>query len=269
MTRFGFFLFFVWLTCCGGYAYSATEERVALVIGNNTYRSAPLKNATNDARSMAEVLRNIGFNTTIRLNASKEDTLEALRNFVKAEGKNVVKMLFYAGHGLQIKGRNYLLPVDVDGLTEETLATKAIDITEILERLNGDRSGVNIIVLDACRDNPFAANLTKLADARRGRTRAVAESSSGLASVQAPGGTLIAFSTAPGAVALDSSDQTNSVYTRHLVRSIGRPGQSIERMFKQVRINVALETQQAQIPWETSSLMGDFCFVRTPDGGCR
>jgi uncharacterized caspase-like protein len=252
-----------------GAAFASEEQRVALVIGNGSYRSAPLKNAANDAKTIADALKSTGFKTHLRVNASRDEIVEALRLFVRAEGKNVVRMLFYAGHGLQIKGRNYLVPVDSEGLTEETLASKAIDITEVMERLAAERTGINIVVLDACRDNPFIANLTKLADARRGRTRSMSGPSAGLAEVRAASGTLVAFSTAPGSVAADGAGQANSVYTRHLVGAMLRPGQSIERVFKQVRVNVALETQQAQIPWESSSLMGDFCFIPKADGGCR
>jgi uncharacterized caspase-like protein len=249
-------------------AAAQEETRIALVIGNGTYRTAPLRNAVNDAHSLTDALRATGFQTSIRVNASRDDTVEALRSFVRSGSKNTVKMLFYAGHGLQVKGRNYLIPIDVEAITEEELPTRAIDLTEILERLTTDRSGINIVVLDACRDNPFSANLNKMADSRRMRTRGLTSSVQGLAAVQAPSGTLVAFSTSPGSVALDGAGQSNSVYTKHLIAAMQRPGVNVERVFKQVRVNVALETQQAQIPWETSSLMGEFCFVRNARGAC-
>lgn len=248
--------------------YAQEEYRMALVIGNSAYRAAPLRNAVNDANAVAEVLRATGFQTTVRLNASREEMVEALRSFVRGGNRNAVKMLFFAGHGLQVKGRNYLIPVDTETLTEDELPTRTIDLTEILERLTVDRSGINIVVLDACRDNPFSANLTKMADARRLRTRGMASSVQGLAAVQAPSGTLVAFSTSPGSVAFDGAGQGNSVYTKHLIAAMQKPGLTIERVFKQVRVNVALETGQAQIPWETSSLMGEFCFVRNARGTC-
>ena len=238
------------------------------MIGNSNYRTAPLRNATNDALSLATSLRGTGFQTNVQLNASRDETVEALRQFVRGGNKTAVKMLFYAGHGLQVKGRNYLVPIDVESITEEELPSRAIDLTEILERMTTDRSGINIVVLDACRDNPFSANLSRMADGRRMRTRGVPSSVQGLASVQAPSGTLVAFSTSPGSVALDGAGQSNSIYTKHLVAMMQKPGLSVERMFKQVRLNVGLETQNAQIPWETSSLMGEFCFVRDAQGKC-
>jgi uncharacterized caspase-like protein len=264
----------LFLLICAGFVptpqvHAQTETRIALVIGNGQYRTAPLRNATNDATALADTLKATGFQTTVRVNASRDETVEALRAFVRSGNKSAVKMLFYAGHGLQVKGRNYLIPIDTETLAEEELATKAIDLTEILERLSTERSGINIVVLDACRDNPFSANLARAAaDSRRVRTRGLTSSVQGLAAVQAPSGTLVAFSTSPGAVALDGAGANNSVYTKHLVAAMKNRGVSIERVFKQVRVNVALETAQAQIPWETSSLIGEFCFVRNERGGC-
>ncbi len=249
-------------------AWANEDGRFALVIGNTSYRNAPLRNAANDAHAISDALRTAGFEVIVKVNASRDETVDALRTFVRTGGKNAVKMIFYAGHGLQIKGRNYLVPVDTDTVTEEDLPTRAIDLTEVLERLANERRGINIVVLDACRDNPFATNLARLADARRVRSRGIGSNVQGLAAVQAPSGTFVAFSTSPGSIALDGAGKLNSIYTRHLVVAMLRPGVSIERVFKQVRVNVALESQQIQIPWETSSLMGDFCFVRKPTGEC-
>ncbi len=256
------------VTCATQMARADTEVRSALVIGNSAYKSSPLRNASNDASALAETLKSLGFETTLRNNTSRAEMLDALRDFTKQASRSQVRLLFYAGHGLQIKGRNYLLPIDVELQSEDEAPMRAIDLTELLDRLSAERGGINIVVLDACRDNPFGPNLAKLADARRPRTRGLGESTQGLAAVQAPSGTLVAFSTSPGSVAMDGAGQQHSIYAKHLLANLGRPGIPIERVFKQVRIGVALETQRQQVPWETSSLMGDFCFRAGANGKC-
>ena len=252
----------------GAYDIVSGENRLALVIGNATYRTAPLRNPVNDAQAVAAVLKVLGFQVIIRENASQREMLDGLREFAQRASKNQVRLLFYAGHGVQIKGRNYLMPVDAEAQSEEEIAQKGADVTELLERLGTLSSGLNLIVLDACRTNPFSIAPSQLADSRRFRTRGLAPQSVGLAPLQAPSGTLIAFSTAPGSVAIDNPLQKNSVYTKHLLESLRTPGLPIERMFKQVRVAVAQETQQQQVPWETSSLMGEFCFRTDTTGKC-
>ena len=250
------------------YDIASGETRTALVIGNANYRSAPLRNPVNDAQAVAAVLRVLGFQVILREDTSQRELLDAMREFSKRAAKSQVRLLYYAGHGVQLKGRNYLMPVDADVQTEDEIVQKGADITELLERLGTLSGGVNVVVLDACRNNPFVPSLAQLSDSRRMRTRGLGPQTSGLAPVQAPSGTLIAFSTAPGSVAIDNPQQKNSVYTKHLLANLRAPGVPIERMFKQVRVAVAQETQQQQVPWETSSLMGEFCFRTDATGKC-
>lgn len=244
------------------------ENRLALVIGNANYGSAPLRNPVNDAQAVAAALKSLGFEVILRENATQRELLDGLREFSQRASKSQVRLLFYAGHGVQIKGRNYLMPVDAEVQTEDDIAQKGADVTELLQRLGTLADGVNLIVLDACRNNPFSVGPAQLADARRFRTRGLAPQTAGLAPLQAPSGTLIAFSTAPGSVAVDNPQQKNSVYTKHLLAQLRVPGLPIERLFKQVRVAVAQETQQQQVPWETSSLMGEFCFRTDAMGKC-
>lgn len=255
-------------TVAQAYDIVSGEIRTALVIGNATYRNAPLRNPVNDAQAVASALRGLGFEVILRENATQRETLDAFREFAFKAAKSQVRLLYYAGHGAQIKGRNYLMPVDAEVQTEDEITQKGADVTEFLERLGTLPSGVNLVVLDACRNNPFTSTPSQVADSRRFRTRGLAPQTAGLAPLQAPSGTLIAFSTAPGSVAVDNPMQKNSVYTKHFLASLRTPGLPVERLFKQVRVAVALETQQQQVPWETSSLMGEFCFRTDPTGKC-
>lgn len=240
-------------------AVAAGETRLALVIGNGAYKEGALKNPVNDSRAVAAALRSLGFDVIERENTTLRDLVTALQEFSIRARKSEVRMLYYAGHGMQVKGRNYLIPVDASLATEDEVPRKSADVNDLLDRLAELRSGMNLVVLDACRNNPFNNQPTLTADGRRIRTRALADSG-GLAAVEAPQGTLVAFSTAPGTVAIDSSSQSHSVYTRHLLANIAAPGQPVELLFKRVRIAVAGETHNLQIPWEASSLMGNFCF---------
>ena len=255
-------------TVAQAYDIVSGEIRTALVIGNATYRNAPLRNPVNDAQAVASALRGLGFEVILRENATQRETLDAFREFAFKAAKSQVRLLYYAGHGAQIKGRNYLMPVDAEVQTEDEITQKGADVTEFLERLGTLPSGVNLVVLDACRNNPFTSTPSQVADSRRFRTRGLAPQTAGLAPLQAPSGTLIAFSTAPGSVAVDNPMQKNSVYTKHFLAGLRTPGLPVERLFKQVRVAVALETQQQQVPWETSSLMGEFCFRTDPTGKC-
>ena len=156
-------------------------------------------------------------------------------------------------------GRNYLIPVDAQIATADEVPRVSADVGDLLERLGESRHGMNIVILDACRTNPFNNQPGVDADGRRIQTRGITYV--GLAQVDAPNGTLIAYATAPGTVAIDNSGEPNSVYTKHLLANLAVPGQPIEQMFKQVRVAVARETQQLQVPWEASSVVGEFCFV--------
>lgn len=234
-----------------GVATAATfsGKRVALVIGNGKYPTAPLKNPVNDARAMAKTLKELGFEVTLRENATQRDMAAAVRQFGSSISPGSAALFYFAGHGMQVKGRNYLVPTDADIQLEDEVPYAAIDVNLVLDKMEVGKSAINLVVLDACRNNPFA---------RRFRS-----SATGLAQMDAPVGTLIAFATAPGSVAQDGTGE-NGIYTKHLLESIAAPGLPVEQMFKRVRVGVAKETNDSQIPWESSSMKGDFVFRDAP-----
>lgn len=238
------------LALAGG-ATAATfgGKRVALVIGNGKYPSAPLKNPVNDAKAMARTLKDLGFEVTLRENAGQRDMAAAIRQFGASIAPGSAALFYFAGHGMQVKGRNYLVPTDADIQLEDEVPYAAIDVNLVLDKMEVGKSAVNLVILDACRNNPFS---------RRFRS-----SGTGLAQMDAPVGTLIAFATAPGSVAQDGTGE-NGIYTKHLLDSIAMPGLPVEQMFKRVRVGVARETNEAQIPWESSSMKGDFVFREAP-----
>ena len=245
----------------------ATESRIALVIGNAAYRAQPLKNPVNDAKDVAAALRSVGFEVIERENTSLRDLVSAMSDFSVRAKNHHVRLLYFAGHGMQVKGRNYLIPIDAEIASQDEVPRKSADLNDLVDRLGEIRNGVNLFILDACRTNPFNNTPALTADGRRIIVRG-ADSDLGLAKVDAPLGTLIAYATAPGAVAIDSGIQRNSVYTKHLLRNFSVAGQPIEQMLKRIRISVASETQNLQIPWEASSLMSEFCFRPGAAGGC-
>src|SRR5215831_13987739 len=243
-----------------------SEGRIALVIGNGAYRNAPLKNPVNDAGAMAERLKQLGFTVMLHENTTFTQLIEAMREFSVKAASNAVRLVFYAGHGIQSKGRNYLVPIDADVQSEDEISTKSADIGELLDRLGTIKHGINIVILDACRINPFSAGVIVGPDGRRIRFRGA--TAPGLAPVEAPVGTLVAFSTAPNGVALDGANENHSIYAKHLLANLATPGVAIEQLFKRVRIGVIEETQRVQVPWESSSLTADFCLKNNPAGRC-
>jgi caspase domain-containing protein len=228
------------------------QDRVALVIGNGKYVSANvLPNAVNDARVMARALREIGFVVVDGFDLVRDSMERQIREFLRRSESARVVLIFYAGHGLQVDGRNYLLPVNARLQTASDLGFETVGLDNILESLDG-ASRTNIIILDACRNNPFAQVLS----ARSGGARSVT-ALSGLAGYSNLGtGTLIAYSTAPGAVALDGSG-SNSPFTRALARHVRTPGLEVRQMLTRVRADVAAETEGRQIPWDNSALLGE------------
>lgn len=242
------FLLLLWMPALSvAAAYSPTgEARIALVIGNANYQSGALLNPLNDARSVSGSLEKLGFKVMLRENLSREGMYQSISEFGKLLKENGVGLFYYAGHGMQIRGKNYLIPVDANILNEDEVEFRGLDANFVLSRMEAARNRVNLLVLDACRNNPFLRNARS--------------ASIGLAQMDAPKGTLIAFSTAPGALAKDGAGK-NSVYTRHLLEKLFLPAAPIEQVFKEVRIAVAKETNDKQIPWESSSLMGDFYFA--------
>ena len=239
-----------------------SEKNLALVIGNSAYSSVGrLRNPVNDARGMARALRELGFEVLAHEDLGDKAMRRAILEFGSRLPKGGVGLFYYAGHGIQANGRNYLIPVDANIGSEAEAEVEAIDVAKVLARMETANTQVNIVILDACRTPPWAGTT---------RTRGgvqVPAIPGGLASAVAPQGTLIAFATAPGETALDGTDG-NGVYTRHLLSQMRVPGLAVEQLFKRVRAGVLKETGEKQVPWETSSLTGDFCFRTGRSGEC-
>jgi uncharacterized caspase-like protein len=228
------------------------QDRVALVVGNSKYINANIvPNAVNDARVMARTLREIGFAVTDGFDLNRDGMERQIREFLRKSESARVALFFYAGHGLQVDGRNYLLPVNTKLEAVSDLGFETIGLDSILESLDGT-SRTNIVILDACRNNPFAQSFASRFGAARSVT--VLSGLAGYANLGA--GTLIAFSTAPGAVALDGSG-SNSPFTKALAQHVRTPGLEVRQMLTRVRADVAAETRGRQIPWDNSSLLGE------------
>ncbi|HVQ03024.1 MAG TPA: caspase family protein [Burkholderiaceae bacterium] len=266
ITAFGFAAVAPLLAATAAPSHATANSRVALVIGNANYKVGALKNPVNDAKAVATSLRNLGFEVTHRENASLREMLDAFQQFSTQSKSAEVRVVYYAGHGVQLKGRNYLLPVDTEIRAEDEMPNKSADLNEFLDRLGGIKQGINVVILDACRNNPFSGSEIVGPDGRRLKFRGLTPN--GLAPVEAPLGSMIAFSTAPGGVALDNPQEKNSLYTKHLLEHLNSPGLPVELLFKRVRLAVAKETGRVQVPWESSSLTGDFCFRTVAGGAC-
>jgi uncharacterized caspase-like protein len=234
-----------------GQEAGVNETRVALVIGNSKYRDVPLRNPENDANDMAAALRQLGFEVMLERNIDHVRMEDAIREFGKKLRKGGVGLFYYAGHGVQVNGQNYLIPVGARIEAEKDVKYHAVDLGQVLDEFASAKNRLNILVLDACRDNPF-----------RSLWRSTS-AGAGLAKTDAPRGTLVAYATSPGSVAADGSGR-NGIYTSHLLREMARPGLTIEQVFKGVRIGVVDETGGRQTPWESSSLTGDFYFKIAP-----
>lgn len=241
-------ILFLWLWL--GLAIAA-ENRVALFIGNSDYKNSPLKNPTHDAEDMANALQKLGFKVILKNNATQKEMKQALREFGEELKRGGTGLFYYAGHGIQNQGRNFLIPVNADIQTEAEIEDQSVDLNLVLRYMEEAHNSVNIVILDACRNNPFARSFRSV--------------SRGLAQVDAPSGTLIAYATSPGSVAEDGAGR-NGLYTHHLLESIKSSGGYIEMVFKRVRKGVYQESGGRQIPWESSSLVGDFSFDSTASG---
>ena len=228
-----------------GLIIKGTNQRLALVIGNGKYSTSPLKNPVNDARDMAATLRKLGFQIIYEENATRRIMDDAVRAFYSKLRNGGPGLFYYAGHGMQVKGRNYLIPVDARIESESDVEHESIDVGRVLGKMEDAGNPANIVILDACRDNPFAKSFRS--------------SSAGLARMDAPIGTIVAYATAPESVAADGTGQ-NGLYTKYLLKEMIIPGLTIEQVFKAVRNNVIDETNNKQVPWESTSLRGDFYF---------
>jgi uncharacterized caspase-like protein len=233
----------------------ANTPRKALVIGNGAYPSAPLRNPVGDAEAMAAALEGLGFGVTLLRNTGWSALGAAVRSFADGSGGASMRLVYYAGHGAQVRGRNFLIPVDVDVSDEDDLLRKSVDASELVQRLARQPKAVNVLVIDACRNNP-ASQVALAADGRRLRTRS---GPPGLARMAAPAGSLIAYATAPGQVADDRMGGAHSLYTKHLLANIATPGQTLEKLFKRVRLGVLQESNSQQQPWEENSLTVEAC----------
>ncbi len=246
------FLLTVWLGIASaaepqrtlGVTPASGGKRVALIIGNAAYPGvAALKNSANDAKDIGEKLKKLGFDVTVRTDIRYREMLRSLTEFGDKIQPGTEALFFYAGHGMQVRGRNFLIPLDAEIRTESSVSSEAVDVDQLLDKLAPAR--LSMVILDACRNNPFERRF-------RGGGQ-------GLASINAPTGTLIAYATAPGKVASDG-DGRNGLYTQELLAAMDIPGIKVEDVFKRVRTNVIRKSGEAQTPWESSSLTGDFFF---------
>jgi hypothetical protein len=240
------------LICMMMSAHAAkADRRVAFVVGNGAYKNvAQLPNPPIDAKAMAAVLRNVGFDVVEGTNLTRDSMTERLLEFgKKAEGADIA-LFFYAGHGIAIGGTNYLLPVDADIKSEmDVKLGAAINIDLTLDQTMSDAK-VKLVFLDACRDNPFAAKIKS-----NSTTRSVSVQT-GLAEMKSGEGTLIAFATGPGQTALDGQEGTNSPFTRALIAHVTEPGVEIQQAMTEVRAQVNEETNKGQLPWGHTNLIG-------------
>lgn len=244
------------LACMAGAVQAAgsasldSGPRVALVIGNAGYKTMPLSNPLNDARAVADALNRLGFKVINVQNASQKQMFDAVRQFGDALHGGV-GLFYYAGHGVQVKGRNFLIPIDAAIEREDEVPYKAFDVGLVLEKMEAAKNPLNIVILDACRNNPFA--------------RGSRSATTGLAQMDAPTGSIVAFATAPGAEAADGAG-ANGLYTSYLLKHMATPGLKVEDVFKRTRVAVKQDSAGRQIPWESTSLEGDFYFL-PPAGG--
>lgn len=226
------------------------EKRIALVIGNGGYgKIGFLANPPNDARLIAQTLRGLGFEVIAHIDADQKTMKRAVSDFgdrLEAAGKDTIGLFYYAGHGVQVGGENYLIPLKAEINREKDVDIESVSANAVLANMAFAGNRLNIVILDACRSNPYK--------------RGFRSAARGLARMQAASGTLIAYATAPGDVAADGSG-ANSPYSAALAVAMRQPGLQVEQMFKRVRVSVQHQTKDAQTPWESSSLTGDFYFV--------
>jgi hypothetical protein len=223
----------------------AASDRKALVVGNSRYREAPLVNPERDARAMADVLSSQGFDVELLLDAGSVELRGALDRFASGLSRGDTALLYYAGHGVQIQGHNYLLPVDSAAQSEDAVARDSPALEAVLDRLNRSPAARSIVVMDACRDNPFASRARSL--------------SRGLSVVKTPSNTLVAYATGPGQVAADGTGE-NGLFTTALLKYLRTRGLEINSLLTQVRRDVAEASGQRQVPFVSSSLAEAFWF---------
>ena len=244
-----------------------SDERVAFILGNGDYRHAsPLRNPASDAGALSAAFARLGYQVVLGRDLTRQ-ALEAQAKafFSRLDGVEVA-VFFYAGHGLQIDGRNFIVPVDFDPARSEPVATQLVQLDEIIEGM-AKRARNSLVFLDACRDNPFAGDLrAKLASGgslSMNASRSAHGVGTGLAEIKGRVGTLIAFATQPGNIALDGSGG-NSPFTTGLLKNLEEPGLEVRELLTKVRVDVVAETAGAQIPWDHSSLLASFYLKKRP-----
>ncbi|HEY1724586.1 MAG TPA: caspase family protein [Steroidobacteraceae bacterium] len=236
----------------GKHPQAPAPRRIALVVGNSRYASSPLTNPENDAALIASTLRQLGFDVSLQTNGTQAQMKRAIQQFgaaLEQAGPDTVGLFYYAGHGVQLDGRNFLIPVGAQIERGADVEIEAVSADWVLDEMRYARNRLNFVILDACRNNPFAG-------ASRSGDR-------GLARMDAPAGVLIAYSTAPGEVAADG-DGRNSPYSQALAQAMRETDGPAELMFKNARVSVRRMTSDHQTPWESSSLTGDFRFALQP-----
>ena len=229
-------------------------DRIALVIGNGRYQTvSTLDNPVNDATDISAALKTLGFEVITGTDTNLVQMRRLIRQFgERLERQKGVGLFYYAGHGVEVRGRNYLVPVDADISREVETEDYAIDVNTILRQMDNANNGFNIVILDACRNNPFSRGWNRSGD------------SGGLANVNAPTGTYIAFAAAPGSTASDGKGTRNGVFTGALLKNLKRPNLKLEEVFKATRDEVMKLTVRKQVPWDSSSVQGDFYFALSP-----
>lgn len=239
-----------------------SQPRHALLIGNSDYGFAPLRNPLNDVRDLSRELKKVGFQVTRLENLDLKGMQHELKRFSKkASIESSVILFYYAGHAVQYGGKNYLVPIGFSASTESSVLTQTVCLDDILSGLENKRDNTNIIILDACRTNPFDVSDAKYSgEARSVRAITVKMRAQGLVPMKGTMGTFIAFSTSPGKPAADGQSR-NGLYTKHLLHYLSSPSHTIEEVFKKVRVAVLEESNREQIPWERSSLLQDFYFI--------
>ena len=219
------------------------DSRTALVIGNSSYKSAPLQNPVNDASDISSVLRKLGFDVILKKNASKKVMLDAFRQFGRKLAASEIGIFYFAGHGMQINGINYLIPVNNNIQEESEVEFEAIDAGRILNKMENAGNALNIVILDACRNNPFK--------------RSFRTSKKGFAQMDAPLGTVIAYATSPGSVAADG-DGRNGTYTESLLKNLQISNLDVQKMFNRIGLDVMKKTNKKQVPWVSTTPFPDY-----------
>lgn len=241
-------LLFIGVYNCWDTVALAADPMSALVIGNGAYAQVPLKNPVNDAEDMSRALTDYGFSVTTRINANRREMRQAIREFGKRIKRGGVGLFFYAGHGIQVNGENYLVPIGARVLNEDEVEDECLKASSVLRKMDTAENRLNIIILDACRNNPFA--------------RSFRSSQMGLARMDAPAGSILGYATGPGSVAADGSAR-NGLYTSRLLKWMQTPDLEIGQLFRKVRVDVMAASDGRQVPWESSSLTGEFYFKRS------